>query len=210
MFYYKVQNIYPEVNANLNNIFLLGVAYTEDIKKYGFNKFLVPFVNDMKALESDTGVKVQLEGGEYFILRALLVNCVGDNLALNEMLGYSSPSCNSFCRQCTITRQNFLENFTTSFPNRNVEDHTKKLNLVKEDPKHMNTFGVKTDSILNTLRTFHCAKNYSFDSTHDILEGIAPMEIKLVLNLCIVKEKYFTIDYLNKMINSFHYGYVEN
>jgi len=41
--------------------------------------------------------------------------------------------------------------------------------------------GVKEISILHESRYFHFINNYIFDLIHDIFEGVAPMEIKLVL-----------------------------
>lgn len=37
-FYFTVQNVPSNFNSNTNNIFIFNVAYTLDIKKYGFGK----------------------------------------------------------------------------------------------------------------------------------------------------------------------------
>ena len=46
------------------------------------------------------------------------------------------------------------------------------------------------------------------DAMHDILEGIAPCEIKLVLSHCIASHP-FTLDEFNDRLLNFNYGYSE-
>ena len=46
------------------------------------------------------------------------------------------------------------------------------------------------------------------DAMHDILEGIAPCEIKLVLSHCIAGHP-FTLDEFNDRLLNFNYGYSE-
>ena len=41
---------------------------------------------------------------------------------------------------------------------------------------------------------------------HVILEGALPRNIRLLLRHCIVEEKYFPINLLNKIILEFNYG----
>ena len=47
------------------------------------------------------------------------------------------------------------------------------------------------------------------DVMHDVLEGILQYEAKLVLEHCITKQCYFTLDELNQNINSCELGYAE-
>ena len=47
------------------------------------------------------------------------------------------------------------------------------------------------------------------DCMHDILEGAAPTEIKLLLKHCIA-QKYFTVEEYNKSLVHFNYGYTES
>lgn len=67
--------------------------------------------------------------------------------------------------------------------------------------------GVKEDSCLNQLRYFHVTENISVDIMHNILEGIAPLEVKLMLQHLIYEEKMITLEQLNDWIASFQYGY---
>ena len=47
------------------------------------------------------------------------------------------------------------------------------------------------------------------DTTHDLLDGIAPYEIKLLLSFCI-SNCWFSLDEYNGRLISFNYGYTEN
>ena len=66
--------------------------------------------------------------------------------------------------------------------------------------------GMKFASCLLELEYYHLATNYSVDIMHDILEGVAPFEVALLLNFCITSKKLFTLDDLNTAISLFRYG----
>ena len=53
MFYFSIINLGSHHNSSLKNIFLVAAAYSEDIKKYGFNSILEPIVKEIKDLEID-------------------------------------------------------------------------------------------------------------------------------------------------------------
>lgn len=44
------------------------------------------------------------------------------------------------------------------------------------------------------------------DVMHDQLEGVLPLEIKLLLKKCVREEEYFTVETLNERIQKFDYG----
>lgn len=41
--------------------------------------------------------------------------------------------------------------------------------------------GIKKDSCLNTMKYFHVTENVGVEIMHDVLEGVAPLEVKLLL-----------------------------
>ena len=47
------------------------------------------------------------------------------------------------------------------------------------------------------------------DIMHDIMEGAAPIEIKLLLSHC-VTQKYFSLQHYNKLLLNFNFGYSDN
>ena len=48
------------------------------------------------------------------------------------------------------------------------------------------------------------------DMMHDILEDVAPLEVKLLLLHCISDQKYLSLDEYNKRLLNFNYGYTES
>lgn len=68
--------------------------------------------------------------------------------------------------------------------------------------------GIKHDSCLNTLTYFHVTEGVCVDIMHDVLEGVAPLEVKLMLRQFIYEDKLFTLEQLNNRISSFDYGYM--
>lgn len=56
--------------------------------------------------------------------------------------------------------------------------------------------GPKRDSALNSLTFYHITDDTAPDVMHDILEGVGPYEIKLVLN-ALIEHKHLTLDKLN-------------
>lgn len=72
-------------------------------------------------------------------------------------------------------------------------------------------YGVNRDSILNQLTFFHvCDGSLLPDIMHDVLEGVLQYEAKLMLQVMVSKENYFTLDELNSRIENFELGYMES
>ena len=67
--------------------------------------------------------------------------------------------------------------------------------------------GVKHSCILNSLQYFNTCENFSVDIMHDILEGVAQYEIKLLILHLI--DNYTTSKEIDRRIKSFNYGYME-
>jgi hypothetical protein len=208
-FYFTIQNLPQHLQSFLGGIHLLTLCHSEDTKKYGFEPMLMPFLNDLKKLESDEGVTIDLPNEKY-ILRATLAAFCADGLAAHQMFGLLGPSSRFFCRSCMISREQLLSGEFREGNPRSKDLFDYQVQQAKDDPQHNPTLtGVRTDCILNKLRYFHCADNHIFDAMHDLLEGICPMEIKLVLHELIVVKGLFTVDLFNSRIALFNYGYFE-
>lgn len=70
----------------------------------------------------------------------------------------------------------------------------------------VSTYGVKRASILNHSRYFHVVDGLDLDVMHDQLEGVIPLEVKLLLKKYIQEDQYFTLQTLNERIANFAYG----
>ena len=68
------------------------------------------------------------------------------------------------------------------------------------------TYGITTNSILNTSRYFHVVDGLVPDIMHDILEGTVQVTLKCLLWYLIQEGKKFSLTTLNERIGSFNYG----
>ena len=97
----------------------------------------------------------------------------------------------------------FTEN---QFKLRTRAAHNRHCQLVQTNPNMASTYGVKRASILNQSRFFHVVDGLDLDVMHDQLEGVLPLEIKLLLKKYIKVEEYITLGTLNERIRTFDYG----
>jgi hypothetical protein len=210
-FYYTIQNATTKYNSKLENIFILAICYSSDIKKYGFDKILEKFIQEMEELESENGVEFFV-GNQKRTLRATLVSFIGDTLAAHDVLGFSGPGSKKFCRECLISREQFHKNPTCRAEKRTATLHSEHLQELTETNYHHSTikkFGVKENSVLNRLKNFHCSESNVFDPMHDLLEGVVPFTLKCVLKYFIQKRCLFSVFDFNVRVNNFRYGFVE-
>lgn len=87
--------------------------------------------------------------------------------------------------------------------------HNRHCQLVEDDATLSTTYGVKRTSLLNQSRYFHEADGLDLDIMHDQLEGVLPLEIKLLLQEYISVEKYLSLDILNRRIADFGYPLID-
>ena len=71
------------------------------------------------------------------------------------------------------------------------------------------TYGINSSSPLNTIHHFHVANSQlPQDVMHILLEGVIPLETKLVIQ-SLIEDGYITLDVLNDRVANFSYGRVE-
>lgn len=207
IFYFSIQNMPKYINSCLSSIHLVAICYACDVEKYGINKILERFMIDLKKLESNEGVKIKL-GGEDFTLRASLAGVAADSLALHQLFGFLSPSANLFCPICTISREDFNNFVNFVAQHRNQEDHTKQIKDSQRSKKLRSSSGVKENTSFHLSKYFHITSNFMSDFMHNMFEGIASYELKLVINHMVFSPEYdLDIKKLNNRINQFNYGF---
>lgn len=181
------------------------------MKKFGFSHVLRPFLKDLARLESEEGVLLKLESGN-FILRASIAAFCGDGLAVHDVFNLLGPSDNQFCRMCMYSRAD-LRAGSLELGQERSEDlfkaHLSTLKASNFSDESKTKTGIRGDCCLNESKYFHISRNKSFDPMHDLLCGICPMIIKLVLKHYIIDEKKFNVKYFNGKILSFQWGYCE-
>ncbi|XP_062712865.1 uncharacterized protein LOC109431829 [Aedes albopictus] len=55
---FKVQNFDPRINSGLDKVYVALMVPSKCVKKYGFEKVLKPLLQDLMALESESGVEI--------------------------------------------------------------------------------------------------------------------------------------------------------
>jgi len=206
-FYFTVANFPSRLNSDLNNIHLAALVYTQDIKKYGMSAVLTTLRDELLVLER--GFEIVLEDGSRRRVCCVLANIVGDNLGLHALLGYTeSFRHDNACDLCTSSIEDMQTIFTErGFQCRTVESYNKQvqaLETMKAPQIHIE--GLKSACCLDKLQFYHPARNDTGDVMHDILEGVAPYEVHLMLYDFIYVRKLFTLDQLNSRLRFFDYG----
>ncbi|XP_034240899.1 uncharacterized protein LOC117645090 [Thrips palmi] len=206
VFFFQILNGPAHLKSKLSSIHLLALAYADDLKKPGaFKKVLYKFVQDMKKLGSEDGVVIEIDG-QQLIMRAVLVTVAADTLAAHQLLGFLSPAARFFCRVCMISRPLFRLDGNLEAELRTPENHDKQVVEVIKVPKLSTQYGVKEECCLNEVPYFHCVDGSVFDAFHDLLEGVVPAVLKMVLRNIIYIRKALTVPEFNMRIASFSYG----
>ena len=205
--YFVLRNLPPKFNSAVMNIHLVALFHTEDVKKYDFDPILQPLINDIKTLESH-GLDLPFSTEK---VHGTICQITGDNLGMHAILGFTeSFNGRYYCRLCLIEKGDAQNVYS--------EDHPKIIlpgkelfemhcNELQSDPQKLSVFGLKRNSSLNGLQFFHVSHNFSFDIMHDILEGVAQYEIKLLLEY--LSENVLSKPDLLSRIYAFDYGYLE-
>lgn len=72
------------------------------------------------------------------------------------------------------------------------------------------TYGVNGPSCLNQIKHFHVANlQLPQDVMHVLLEGVLPLETRLMLHCFIYEDNYFTLEHLNQRVKEFTYSRIE-
>lgn len=207
-FSFKIQNMHPAINASLERVYVLLMVLSKVLKEYGYKKILEFFIIDMQKLSTDEGVKIKTSTGNY-IIRAVLIDVVGDTLAIHEILGFMSPSANFFCRSCYATRKELRRGMLgDDFEQRTVTNVDKDLAELKDKTIKPQQCGLANETALHVLPYFHLANNWTFDPMHDLLEGVVCLVLKYILRDAVDKQ-WVTVSKINNLISTFEYGDAE-
>jgi hypothetical protein len=198
--YMCIKNAPSQSQAQLNNIFLVALWYTEDVKKYGYRQILGPVVKDLKQLESDEGMCIEGD-----VVHGVLILVSADNLGAHSLFGFlESFSAKKFSRLCKVVKGEsaYLEKDLVM---RTPASYNAAIEMMKYDGYNPSETGIKGSCILNELSAFHLTTNYALDAMHDLLEGIVPFELQCVLPV-VLKKGFFSDVQLQSLIVNFNYG----
>jgi len=204
VFYYSVANIDRHLQSKHDTIQLVALCKSSDIKVYGMKAVADAILSDVKLLEQQgiavSGVPERVYGSIAFV--------AGDNLNSHIIGGFNAsfnPKVMYPCRYCLTTNtelQHVIE--CCQLQNRTRENYQEQVNIVKTDLSQKSHFGIRYESAFNQ-GSFHVVDRLPPDVMHDLLEGIVPLEMALVLHELIAK-KLVTLEHVNRVISSWPYG----
>ena len=112
-FSFQILNLPPRLNALLDNMFVLAIAKTDDVKEHGFDTVLDSFMQELKELESEDGMLIEPTGKPSFHLRGTVVYVSADSKAFHELSSLMAAGEDKFCRACLISRKEIRFHATT-------------------------------------------------------------------------------------------------
>ena len=161
-----------------------------------------------------TGVSVTVHGVTHTFKGALLT-FVADNLASNDLGGFKKSFSFSyrFCRTCLVTQNTLSSHFTSdSYTNQDMQSHLGHIDEVEEDSTghYSKTYVINRSCLLDVSYFNMLSFGLAYDVIHDIIEGLAALEMKLLI-LHYVTNSFFSLAHFNDRLCNFNYidGYSE-
>lgn len=202
--YYSFPTIPQYQSSSLSNIFVGGFIKSKDYGEYGNQRSLKPLVDNIKLLETE-GITLNIQQKSYN-LRFKLTQIVGDNLALNTVLGYNkSFSSEYFCRICKRNKLQ-TECDICEIPSSLRNEINYADDIVVNNSK---ITGIKENSLFNELADFHVTSNIASDIMHDWYLGICRYGLSKAFKYFIYEKKFFSLETLNYRKQMFNYGDTE-
>lgn len=203
--YFQIRNLPPEISSKIDNIFLVALINSHDLKDDAkLNEVVEMIVDDLLKLESN-GFNVTATEQ----LKAALINISCDNLGANVLFGFPKGfNAEYYCRFCELTHAE-CEKSTREIATRirTKTSHREKLDYLKEWPdsdlKQMK--GVRNECAFNDLRSYDMFENVSLDVMHDWHEGILLVFMSEFFKYCINK-KIDSEQNIVRRVRDFNYG----
>lgn len=214
MVYYSLGNIDPKFRSKLAAIRLLAIAKSEYVSKWGIDAVLKRIQKDLDLLYN--GIKIKTSNGDMDLYGAVIAVC-GDTLAQHELAGFKEGVgfAYSKCRHCECTFEDMQTNFDENdFVHRTQARHIRQcLEIDKASTDNLKahlktTYGINRRSVLVDFPAFDLINQTPQDIMHVIFEGVAPMEIKLVLKKMILSGE-LELDAFNSALQNFPYSSVD-
>ena len=206
--FFTLGNIRPMYRSSLKAIFLLAVARSKDIDRYGIDLFLRPFVDDLKHLYAD-GITVTLGSTESTYYGALIA-FLADTQAAHKVGGFKGSMSFAYrlCRSCMATRDDIQSLFTESFFDLRIpEQHEEQCQSLVGPNRHENSvkYGINRTSILEEVPGYSVVNGLPHDIMHDLFEGVVHYELKLFFQYC-VANNFFSVETLNNRLRGYDFG----
>lgn len=196
--------VYETFSPRKRDIFSVAYIKSNDFKTYGNGICLCQLVKIITELEQE-GIEITINSMKikvYFVLGLV----IGDNQAVNGFLDFvKSFNATFYCRICRtpkhINQEQSLDESEIDY--RNVDNYNN--DLLKQD---FSQTGIKKNSILNNIPSFHVTENPYADLMHDLFEGVLHYDFCHVIQN-FISRNIFSLEQLNLRKQLFNYGPIE-
>jgi len=203
-FYYVLGNLSSALISRKSSIQLLALCKAIDIKRFGLTSVAEVINLDLAALEQE-GIKV--EGFHQRLYGSLSFIC-GDNLNSHIIGGFNAsfgPNVYRPCRFCLTTNSELQDVIEINLMQlRSKESYDRQCALVTATPSDARTYGIRYTSPFIS-GAFHVVNGLPPDIMHDLLEGVVPLEMALVLKH-LISSNYIDLTTFNRVITTWRYG----
>lgn len=215
MFYFTLSNIPVSLRSRLGSIFLIAIARSIDVKKFGLHCLLDDFVQGIINMRT-CGVSMQI-AGKQSLVHGDLIAVLCDTPAAAVLGGFKESSgwAQKMCRMCNASKDNFKVNFTEEhFCRRNMASHEEQCSLLESSALGRNrghwskAFGVNSRSVLCQIPGFDVTQQLLQDPMHVLLEGVFSHVAALFI-LDQIADDVFTLEQFNNWLSSLQYSYID-
>ena len=203
--YFLVGNVHTRYWSQTSSIHLAILARTRLVKVHGLDKIMMPLLKDLKILET-VGIKVKFCGSAS-TFKGTVATISADNLASHQIGGFRQTfSSGKICRNCLIDYDDISRVHSEEHcVIRTADVHQSHLRAVAIDSSFTRTYGVKGRCLFDELEHFSVTESLPPDVMHDILEGLLPINILIVLR-SLIQGKNLTVKVFNERLDLFSYG----
>lgn len=140
--YWVLLNLPAKFRSTLPSIQLALLGKSNDVKKFGFDKFFDPLLKDMKDLEQQ-GVFVEALNAH---LRGTVFCVCADNLGAHGLAGFQeSFQAENLCRFCQVSKDDIQKQDASFFQLRTVEQHNSITDELRDHHELQSKLGVKKE-----------------------------------------------------------------
>ena len=211
-FYFTLANIPAVHRSSLQNIFVLAIAKSCDIKFFGVDKILHDFLCVVGKLQG--GIQMRINGKDHTIWGDLVL-VLADHPAASLLGGFKESASWSHmpCRMCYTTNDAMKINFKLpALKARTLEEYKEQCKIFTDNALTKQTkvywakqYGLKRESVLTKVN-FPVVTNIVQDAMHVLLEGCFGHVLALFLKRCADVGEY-TLEKFNAELEQFPYAY---
>ncbi len=209
--YYMIGNLPKHFRSQQKFIHLSNIVEHKFIKEAGYNydNVLQHLLRDLQVLQTE-GLEITVNGKQKNI-RGKLIGVSADNLSAHTLAGFQIHfQSGRICRFCMIDHADistcFDESQCTLRCKNNYDYH---LQAVEENAANANIYGVRKACALQSLPLFDVITSFPPDIMHDLMEGVIPITIQLLLQY-LRDANIISCDMFNDKLRDVKISHIEN